>query len=176
MGEMIDMKQSFISYETSPSPLSEIRTATLILHIQHPFCQSHSVKGSPKHTHPWVAPLFSSLQLTTGTSCNKHSHWTVLSPSLHLKTQSWTFLLTDVAACHDVLLSLPSCPLCCCLEHKHVLCCCHVVLLPCCDAAMLCCYHVVVMLCHYHAVFSCVAAMLCCGLRSLYSVVLSLLS
>ena len=27
------------------SPLSEISTAALILHIQHPFCQSHSVKG-----------------------------------------------------------------------------------------------------------------------------------
>ena len=27
--------------------------------------------------------LFSSLQLATGTSCNKHSNWTVLSQSLH---------------------------------------------------------------------------------------------
>ena len=36
-----------------------------------------------KHTHAWVAPLFSSLQLATGTRCNKHSNWTVLSQSLH---------------------------------------------------------------------------------------------
>ena len=42
----------------------------------------------PKNTHSWVAPLFSLLQLATGTSCKKHSNWTVLSPSLHFKTQS----------------------------------------------------------------------------------------
>ena len=34
--------------------------------------------------------------------------------------------------------------------------------------AMLCCYHVVVMLCCYHSVLSCVAAMLCCCLGSLF--------
>jgi hypothetical protein len=86
------------------SPLSEISTAALILHIQHRFCQSHSDKRSPKHTHPWVAPLFSSLQHSTGTSC-KHSKWTVLTQSLHSKTQSWTLLLTVVAALRDALLS-----------------------------------------------------------------------
>jgi hypothetical protein len=57
----------------------------------------------------------------------------------------WTLLLTVVAASRDVLLSLPSCPLCGCL-------------LQCCAAAMLCCYH---------AMLSCAAAMLCC-LRSLF--------
>ena len=52
---------------------------------------------------PLVAPLLSSLQLATGTSCKKHSNWTVSSPSLHSKTQSWTHLLTVVAASRDVL-------------------------------------------------------------------------
>ena len=56
------------------------------------------LKVSKARTHPWVARLFSSLQLATGTSCNKHSNWTVLSQSLHSKTQSWTLLLTVVAA------------------------------------------------------------------------------
>ena len=51
----------------------------------------------------------------TGTSCNKHSNWTVLSQSLNSKTQSWTLLLKVVAVLRDVLLSLPSCPSCCCL-------------------------------------------------------------
>uniref|UniRef100_A0A8C8GKC9 Selenoprotein F n=1 Tax=Oncorhynchus tshawytscha TaxID=74940 RepID=A0A8C8GKC9_ONCTS len=75
----------------------------------------------------------------TGTSCNKHSNWTVLSQSLHSKTQSWTLLLTAVAALRDVLLSLPSCPLCCCLCPTMFVPC--FVLLPCCVAAMLllCC-------------------------------------
>ena len=152
------------------SPLSEISTAALILHIQHPFWQSHSVKG-PRSTHPWVAPLFSSLQLVTGTSCNKHSNWTVKSQSLHSKTQLWT--LTESCGCFVwyivvstflpfVMLSVPNnvCTLFC----AATMCCCHVVLLPC-AAAMLCCYHVVVMLCCYHAVLSCcVATMLCCCL------------
>ena len=53
------------------SPLSEISTAALILHIQHPFCQSHSVKG-PQSAHTLGSLVFSSLQLATGTSCNKH--------------------------------------------------------------------------------------------------------
>ena len=52
---------------------------------------SHILLKVPKaHTHSWVTPLVSSLQLATGTSCNKHSNWTVLSQSLHSKTQSWT--------------------------------------------------------------------------------------
>uniref|UniRef100_A0A673X2W2 Uncharacterized protein n=1 Tax=Salmo trutta TaxID=8032 RepID=A0A673X2W2_SALTR len=34
---------------------------------------------------------------------NKHSNWTVLSQSLHSKIQSWTLLLTVVAALYDVL-------------------------------------------------------------------------
>ena len=106
---------------------------------------------SPKRTHPWVAPVFSSLQLATGTSCNKHSNWTVLSQSLHSKTQSWTLLLTVVAALRDVLLSLPSCPLCCCLCPIMFVPC--FVLLPCCVATML--------------LSCCVAALLCC-LRSLF--------
>jgi hypothetical protein len=45
-----------------------------------------------------VTRLFSLLQLATGTSCNKHSNWTVLTQFLHSKTQSWTLLLTVVAA------------------------------------------------------------------------------
>ena len=40
------------------SPLSEIPTAAFILHIQHPFCQSHSVKG-PQSTHIPGSLLFS---------------------------------------------------------------------------------------------------------------------
>ena len=107
------------------------------------FCLQYNVRGVPglipfMDTHPWVAPLFSSLQLATGTSCKKTLKLDVLSPSLHAKTQSWKLLLTVVAASRDVLLSLPSCPLCCCL--------CPIMFVPC-----LCCYHVV-MLCCYHAV------------------------
>ena len=70
-------------------------------------------------------------------SCNKHSNWTVLSQSLHSKTQSWPLLLTVVAALCDVLLSLPSCPLCCCLCPIMFVPC--FVLVPCGVAAMLCC-------------------------------------
>uniref|UniRef100_A0A673YQM2 Zinc phosphodiesterase ELAC protein 2 n=1 Tax=Salmo trutta TaxID=8032 RepID=A0A673YQM2_SALTR len=37
---------------------------------------------------PWVARLFSSLQLTTGTSCNKHSNWTKPKETLrHVKSR-----------------------------------------------------------------------------------------
>ena len=131
-------------------------------------------KRSPKHTHPWVAPLFSSLQLATGTSCDKYSNWTVLSQFLHSKTQSWTLLLTVVAASRDVLLSLPSCPLCCCMCQIMFVPC--FVLLPCCAAAMLCCYHAVVMLCCYHALLTCCCLAMWLSWVSLYEVLCCLSS
>jgi hypothetical protein len=118
------------------------------------YCSPHPPHTTPvlpvtfqKHTYPWVAPLFSQLQLATGTSCNKHSNWTVLSQSLHSKTRSWTLLLTVVAALYDVLLSLPSWPLCCWL--------CPIMFVPC-VVLLSCCF-----LC-------CVAALLCCCLKSLF--------
>ena len=116
---------------------------------------SHILLKVPKHTHPWVSRLFSSLQLATGTSCNKHSNWTVLSQSLNTKTKLWTLLLTIVTALRDVLWSLPSCLLCCCL--------CPIMFVPC--FVLLPCYVATMLL-------SCVAAL---GLSS-FSVVLSLLS
>ena len=115
-------------------------------------CQSRSVKG-PQSTH-FPGSLLISVR------CKKHSNWTVLSPSLHSRTQSMTLLLRVVAASRDVLLSPPSCPLCCCLCPIMFVAC--FVLLPCCAAAMLCCYHVVVMWCCYHAVFMC-----CCHIMLL---------
>ena len=75
-----------------------------------------------------------------------HSNWTVLSQSLHSKTQSWTLLLTVVAALRDVLLFLPPCPLCFCLCPIMFVPC--FVLLPCCIATML--------------LLFCVATKLCC--------------
>ena len=49
--------------------------------------------------------------------------------------KSLTLLLTVVAALRDVLLSLPSCPLCCCL--------CPIMFVPCCCHGLLPCYVVV---------------------------------
>jgi hypothetical protein len=116
---------------------------------------------TPQSTHNhWAAPLFSSLQLTTGASCDKHSNGTVLSPSLHSKTHSWTLLLTVVAALRDVLLFLPSCPFCCCLCPIMFVQC--FMILPCCVATMLC----------RHVLLPCYVVVL--GI-SLCSVVLSLL-
>ena len=83
------------------------------------------------------APLFSSLQLATRKSCNKHSNWTVLSQCLHSKTQSWTLLLTVEAALSESLLSLPSCSLCCCL--------CPIMFVPC-FVLLPCCCHVLLLL------------------------------
>ena len=75
--------------------------------------------------------------------------------------------LTDSCGCFTWCIVVSTfLPLCCCL--------CPIifgpyfVLLPCCAAAMLCCYHVVVKWCCYHAVLSCVAAIRCCCLRSLF--------
>jgi hypothetical protein len=116
--------------------------------LQSPFntrSASHILLKVPKAHTSLGRSSFSSLQLATGTSCNKHSNWRVLSQSLHSKTQPWTLLLTVVDASRDVLLSLP-CPLCCCL--------CPILFGPCCVATMLlsCCYHVATMLlsCCYH--------------------------
>ena len=104
---------------------------------------SHILLKVPKaHT----SPLFSSLQLATGMSCKK------TLKSLHSKTQSWTLLLTVVAASRSVLLSLPSCTLSCWKCPMMFVPC--FVLLPCCAAAM-------VLAC-------CVATMLCCCLRALF--------
>ena len=53
--------QSFMkvySQQLKETPLSEISTAALNLHIQHPFCQSHYVKG-PQSTHIPGSLLFS---------------------------------------------------------------------------------------------------------------------
>ena len=99
--------RSFLLFFTSSCDwLSGISTAVLILHMQHPFCQSHSVKG-PQSAHIPGSLLFSSLQLATGTSCNKHSNWTILCPSLHSETQSWTLFVPCCAAtmlcCHVLL-------------------------------------------------------------------------
>ena len=94
---------------------------------------SHILLKVPKAHTSLGRSSFSSLQIETGTSCNKHSNWTVLA--LHSKTQSWTLLLTVVAALRGVLLSLPSCPLCCCLCPIMFVPC--FVLLPCCVATML---------------------------------------
>ena len=120
----------------TPPPLSEISTASLILHIKHPSASHILLKGHKAHT-SLACSSFNSLQLETGTSCNAHSNWTVLSQSLHSKTQSWTLVLTVVAALRDVLLSLPSCPLCCCLCPIMFVPC--FVLLPCC--VVMCCCH-----------------------------------
>jgi hypothetical protein len=77
----------------------------------------------------------------------KQQHHWVSSQSLHSKTQSWTLILTVVAALCDVLLSLPFYPLCCCLcpimfVPRFVLlpCCVATMLLSCCVATMLCCH------------------------------------
>ena len=126
--------------------LSEISTAAPILTLQHLFCLSHSVKG-PQSTHPWCAPLFSSLQLATGTSCNKLSNLTVLSQSHHSKT-AWGIVVSTFLP--FVLLSVPN-----------------KVLTMFCAAAMLCCCYVDVMLC-CHVFLPCYVGVL--GL-SLYSVV-----
>ena len=45
----------------------------------------------------------------------RDTNWTVLPQFLQSKTQSWTLLLTVVTTLRDALLSLPSCPLYCCL-------------------------------------------------------------
>ena len=100
---------------------------------------------------------------------NKHSNWTVLSQSLHSKTQSWTLLLTVMAVLRDVLLSLPSCPLCCCLCPIMFVPC--FVLLPCCVATMLCCHlflpcYVVLGL----ALLCCVVSLVMCFVLYLYSI------
>jgi hypothetical protein len=136
-------------------------TPPYLRYLLHPSSSTYNTR-SASHILLKVAPLFSLLQLATGTSCKKHSNWIVLSPSLHSKTQSWTLLLTLVAASRDVLLCLPSFSLCCCLCPIMFVPC--FVLLPRCIAAMLCCYCVIVMLCCYHAVLSCDADMLCCCL------------
>ena len=87
--------------------------------------------------------------------------WVELQQTLiHSKTLSWTLLLTVVAALSDVLLALPSCPLCCCLGPIMFVPC--FVLLPCCAAAM-CCYHVVVICCCYVIVLGLsLCSCLCC--------------
>jgi hypothetical protein len=80
------------------------------------------------------------------------SDWNELQQTLNLDSYLNLFiqrlnhghLLTVVAVLRDVLLSLPSCHLCCCLCLIMFVPC--FVLLPCCAAAMLCCYHVFVML------------------------------
>jgi hypothetical protein len=48
---------------------------------------SHILLKVPKAHTSLGRSSFSSLQLATGTTCNKHSNWTVLSQSLHSKTQ-----------------------------------------------------------------------------------------
>jgi hypothetical protein len=98
-----------------------------------------------------------------------------LTPALHSKTQSCKLLLTLVAASRDVLLSIPFCPLCCCLcliMFVPCLCCYHVVLLPCCVTTGLLSCCVATMLC-CHVLLPCCVVVL--GL-SLYSVVVSVLS
>ena len=86
-------------------------------------------------THPWVPCIFSSLQLATGTSSNKHSNWTVLT--LHSKTQSWTLLLSCgcFAWCIVVSTFLPFVLLSVC-PTMFVPC---FVMLPCC--VVMCCCH-----------------------------------
>ena len=111
-----------------------------------------------------LLPSFSSLQLATGTSCNKHSNWTVLSQSLHSKTQSWTLLLKVVVALCDVLLSLSSCPLCCFLCPIMFVPC--FVLLPCCCHVLLPCFVVVLGLSLCSVVF--VSPVVMCVLSYIY--------
>ena len=90
----------------------------------------------------------SSFQIAAASDWNElqqHSIWTVLSQSLHSKIQR--FNQAVLAASPDLLLSLPSCPLFCCL--CPIMFVPNVVLLPCCVATML--------------LSCCVATMLCCN-------------
>ena len=135
--------------------------------------QSHSGKG-PQCTHIPGGLLFSSLQLATGTSCIPLKLDIFLSQTLQRLNHGhsyWQLWLLCVMYC-----CLSSCPLCCCLCAHCAVVCVPIVLLSVPNnvgsgtkhGTMVCSYHVVVMLCCYHDVLSCVAALPCCCLRSLF--------